>query len=473
MLPEPTRSRMEVAFGASLGHVRVHDDEASRTMNDAVAARAFTVGNDIFVGRGLSPREPSAEHIVAHEVAHVLAATPGGQRMRRWWEPVTPGPRPDLKKPPQAKKQTDGLRWTEVVKDPRKAYRTIEGNQGWEAADGTAAWKQTDWHMAGQRAATWWYDPVEQKWAKGDPPATHRKVLDDERPAVPPVELNGYASAADIPMYVKAKYRPKASSKRTRGGRGPGLRALDRTARTLMTGMKTGDDAVSATPHLATGTQGGALHVAGNTGKRFVSETERGVADQNLADALDTKKRPPADRRRKKDAIKLRALQSGDYRAHHAKADRGLKDLSTALASKPQWQNVDVSTGDAEHGEMTVLQKIDAEIQASPNAGARIVKDLGGVKLACGACSLAFQAYNTFIAGPLGYEVKVSGTHGGFYPGWRVPDVLWANGDAVDFIEAGLPKGSSLTNQGVLIDVDDTSSAYHDPDESESEWEEV
>jgi len=464
---------MEVAFGASLGHVRVHDDEASRTMNDAVAARAFTVGNDIFIGRGLSAREPGAERVVAHEVAHVLAA-PGGRQVRRWWEPVTPGPQPDLKKPPQAKKQTDGLRWNEVPKDPRRAYRAIDTqNKGWEAADGTAAWVQTDWNLADQRAAAWWYDPVEKKWAKGEPPATHRKVLDDERPAVPPVELNGYAKAADIPMYIKAKYRPKASSKKTKGGRGPGLRALDRTARTLMTGMKTGDDAVSTTPHLATGTQGGALHVAGNTGKRFVSKGEQGVADQNLADALDTTKRPPADRRRKKDAIKLRALQSGDYRAHHAKADRGLKDLSTALASKPQWQNVDVSSGDAEHGEMSVLQKIDAELQASPNAGARIVKDLGGVKLACGACSLAFQAYNTYIARPLGYQIKVSGTHGGFYPGWRVPDVLWANAAAVDFIEAGLPKGSSLTKQGVLIGVDDTSSGYHDPEESESEWEEV
>ena len=72
---------MEVAFGASLGHVRVHDDEASRTMNDAVAARAFTVGNDIFIGRGLSPRGPIAERVVAHEVAHALAA-PGGQQVR-------------------------------------------------------------------------------------------------------------------------------------------------------------------------------------------------------------------------------------------------------------------------------------------------------------------------------------------------------------------------------------------------------
>ena len=39
---------METAFGADLGGVHIHDDQASATLNAKVAARAFTPGNDIF-----------------------------------------------------------------------------------------------------------------------------------------------------------------------------------------------------------------------------------------------------------------------------------------------------------------------------------------------------------------------------------------------------------------------------------------
>lgn len=77
-------------------------------------------------------------------------------------------------------------------------------------------------------------------------------------------------------------------------------------------------------------------------------------ADQNLSTATDSSLQLPTDRRRKKDALKLRALRSVDYRAHHKNADRGLGDLAIALAQPPEWHNVDESRGAAEHGEMTV-----------------------------------------------------------------------------------------------------------------------
>ena len=112
-------------------------------------------------------------------------------------------------------------------------------------------------------------------------------------------------------------------------------------------------------------------------------------------------------------------------------------------------------------------------IAAAPNAGPLITKPLGGVKLACGACRLAFEAYNREIAAPLGYRVKVSGTHGGFYNGWQAPPVIRANARALAVVTAGLPKGASLSSEGVLLGVDESGSRYHDPDESDSEWEEV
>lgn len=67
-LPESARSRMEAAFGASLQHVRVHGDPAAGTINDAVAAQAFTVGNDIFLGRHVAPATPRGDHVLAHEI---------------------------------------------------------------------------------------------------------------------------------------------------------------------------------------------------------------------------------------------------------------------------------------------------------------------------------------------------------------------------------------------------------------------
>jgi hypothetical protein len=96
---------------------------------------------------------------------------------------------------------------------------------------------------------------------------------------------------------------------------------------------------------------------------------------------------------------------------------------------------------------MTVLTELDKELQANPNAGPLIVRSLGGVKLACGACKLAFEAYNQFIAAPLGYSVKVSGTHGGFYQGWLCPTVIRNHTNALNYVKAGLPS-DGVTGQG-------------------------
>lgn len=73
-LPTQVQHRMEAGFGASLGHVRVHADADAARQSAAVSARAFTVGNDIFFGAGqFTPAEPEGEHVLSHEIAHVLA----------------------------------------------------------------------------------------------------------------------------------------------------------------------------------------------------------------------------------------------------------------------------------------------------------------------------------------------------------------------------------------------------------------
>jgi len=71
-LSEAVRQRMEAGFGTSLGHVRVHDDPSAAQHSSALGAKAFTVGNDVFLGAGVDPGDAHGEHVLAHEIAHVL-----------------------------------------------------------------------------------------------------------------------------------------------------------------------------------------------------------------------------------------------------------------------------------------------------------------------------------------------------------------------------------------------------------------
>jgi hypothetical protein len=83
-LPAPVRDRMEIAFGTSLSSVRIHDDHRAAALNDAVSARAFTTGKDIFFARGqFAPGSAAGEHVLAHELAHTLQGD--GGEVHRWW----------------------------------------------------------------------------------------------------------------------------------------------------------------------------------------------------------------------------------------------------------------------------------------------------------------------------------------------------------------------------------------------------
>src|SRR5690554_286730 len=81
-LPAPVRRRMEGAFGTSLGHVRVHDGPQAARLSSAMQASAFTTGSDVFFGAGqFAPGTREGEHVLAHELAHVV--TEGGAGVRR------------------------------------------------------------------------------------------------------------------------------------------------------------------------------------------------------------------------------------------------------------------------------------------------------------------------------------------------------------------------------------------------------
>ena len=86
-LPAPVRERMEGAFGADLGAVRIHTDQRAAGLSHSLSAKAFTVGRDMFFGAGsFRPDTPDGEHTLAHEIAHTVQAGGAVQRIQRAYD---------------------------------------------------------------------------------------------------------------------------------------------------------------------------------------------------------------------------------------------------------------------------------------------------------------------------------------------------------------------------------------------------
>ncbi len=67
------RAPMERAFGSDFGRVRIHTDAQSNTLNQAVNARAFTTGQNIFFKQGeYNPSSSAGKELLAHELTHVV-----------------------------------------------------------------------------------------------------------------------------------------------------------------------------------------------------------------------------------------------------------------------------------------------------------------------------------------------------------------------------------------------------------------
>ncbi|WP_367318133.1 hypothetical protein [Streptomyces sp. HUAS ZL42] len=123
------------------------------------------------------------------------------------------------------------------------------------------------------------------------------------------------------------------------------------------------------------------------------------------------------------DRTKLRALATGWYRLYHP--DSPELDLVKRALVNPRILNVADQDGTpapgahgSEHGELTLLGHWVAHWENNPgDPNVPQTLPLGGFKMDCASCDLAYQAVNEHIGSTLGYRVRASGTHGMFFPG--------------------------------------------------------
>ena len=79
-----TRTLFEPRFGHDFSHVRVHSDAKAAESARAVNAWAYTTGSDIVFGtEQYLPRAQTGQHLLAHELAHVMQGAPGFHRFRK------------------------------------------------------------------------------------------------------------------------------------------------------------------------------------------------------------------------------------------------------------------------------------------------------------------------------------------------------------------------------------------------------
>ena len=71
-LEPAVREDMEKAFGADFSGVRIHDDPLAAQLAQSVAARAYTVGENIVLAQDTRIDGPTGRRLLAHELAHVV-----------------------------------------------------------------------------------------------------------------------------------------------------------------------------------------------------------------------------------------------------------------------------------------------------------------------------------------------------------------------------------------------------------------
>ena len=90
-LDASARAFFEPRFGRDFGQVRIHTGGAAARSAHDLDASAYTVGQDIVFARGrYAPQSPQGQHLVAHELTHLVQQQRGGQQLIQR-APANPG----------------------------------------------------------------------------------------------------------------------------------------------------------------------------------------------------------------------------------------------------------------------------------------------------------------------------------------------------------------------------------------------
>lgn len=86
------RRSMETRFGADFSRVRIYPDSHAAALSQAVSARAFTYGADIYFGAGeYRPETQDGARVLAHELTHVIQQGASRSSLPVQQRPADPG----------------------------------------------------------------------------------------------------------------------------------------------------------------------------------------------------------------------------------------------------------------------------------------------------------------------------------------------------------------------------------------------
>jgi hypothetical protein len=135
---------MEQRLGADLGAVRVHDDTRAQASAEAVSARAYTVGTDVVFGPGrFAPHSGEGQHLLAHELAHVIQQSQPPQLQR------APKAQEALEKKYKIKIESGDKDWSDAeIKDLESVIARLSANE----AAGLRDYRFIRWSTTSARA---------------------------------------------------------------------------------------------------------------------------------------------------------------------------------------------------------------------------------------------------------------------------------------------------------------------------------
>ncbi|MCW3117351.1 MAG: hypothetical protein JWM28_1433 [Chitinophagaceae bacterium] len=90
-LPDKPKAQMEQAFARDFSEVNIHTDSTSAELNENLNAKAFTHGKDVYFNAGkFSPESAEGNHLLAHELTHVVQQGGAQQLVQRQVAPAQP-----------------------------------------------------------------------------------------------------------------------------------------------------------------------------------------------------------------------------------------------------------------------------------------------------------------------------------------------------------------------------------------------